>query len=327
MANSIFDQLREAAKRTAQDLDEKFEIKKKVEQGTNLANEAARKAGESMNQAATAAREQFNKFDDQHKVTDNLRDTAAKAASKAEETLKQGAQVAQTGVEQASKVAEETAREVFGSAKTYYKRAEQAYNAGTAGARIADAALTGYGKARLWVKENPGKTAVVTFSMIAGTRLGSALPTLGATILGAGASGHWFFHSALPIVGIRKLTEKYNEYLKDQEKMLVEGKLDEAERSRVEFQRNLTKYVGAPLLGAFSMAAGASMIGAAVSGTTVTGFPISLILGGNPLLNGIWFFANGVICISEGYKFFMIALADQEEVERVVREIKGLLPA
>ena len=55
--------------------------------------------------------------------------------------------------------------------------------------------------------------------------------------------------------------------------------------------------------------------------------PLSLILGANPLLNGIWFFANGVVCISEGYKFFMIALADQEEVQRVVREIKGLLPA
>ncbi len=326
MANSLFDQLREAAKRTAQDLDNKFELKNKFEQGATFANDAARKAGETVNQAATAARQQFEKFDQEHKVTDNLRE----AAGKAEEAFNQGkqaAQAAQTGVEQASKVAEETAREVFGSAQTYYKRAENAYNTGTAGARIADATLSGYQKARIWVKENPGKTAVVTFSMIAGTRLGSALPELGATILGAGASGHWFFHSALPIVGIRKLTEKYNDYLKDQEKLLDEGKLDEAERSRVEFQRNLTKYVGAPLLGAFSMAAGASMIGAAFSGATVTGFPISLILGGNPLLNGIWFFANGVVCISEGYKFFLIALADQEEVERVVREIKGLLPA
>ncbi len=327
MANSIFDQLREAAKRTAQDLDERFELKNKFDQGVTAANDAARKAGETVNQAATAARQKFDKFDEEHKVTDNLRDTASRVASKTEETIKQGAQAAQAGAEQVSKAAEETAREVFGSAQTYYKHAEQAYNAGTAGARIADATLTGYEKARLWVKENPGKTAAVTFSMIAGTRLGSTLPGLGATILGAGASGHWFFHSALPIVGIRKLTEKYNEYLKDQEKMLSEGKLDEAERSRIEFQRNMTKYVGAPLLGAFSVAAGASMIGAAFSGATVTGFPISLILGGNPLLNGIWFFANGVVCISEGYKFFMIALADQEEVERVVREIRGLLPA
>lgn len=327
MANSIFDQLRDAAKRTAQELDDKYDLKNKFEQGVNTANQVvgdtARKAGETVNQATATARERFNKFDEEHKVTDNLRDTAAKA----EDVIKQGAQSAQAGAEQFSKATEETAREVFGSARNYYKRAEQAYNTGTAGARMADAAVSGYSKARVWVKENPGKTAAVTFSMIAGIRAGSALPGLGATILGAGASGHWFFHSALPVVGIRKLTEKYNDYLKEQEKMLAEGKLDEAERGRIEFQRNMTKYVGAPLLGAFSVAAGASMIGAAFSGATVTGFPISLILGGNPLLNGIWFFANGVVCISEGYKFFMIALADQEEVARVVLEIKGLLPA
>jgi ElaB/YqjD/DUF883 family membrane-anchored ribosome-binding protein len=223
--------------------------------------------------------------------------------------------------------AEDAAREVFGAAQSYYHRAEQAYNLSASGARVVEAALGGVEKARAWIKENPGKTAAVTFSMIAGVRMGSELSSLGVTILGAGAASNWLFHSALPIVGLRKLTEKYNDYLKEQEKMLAEGKLDEAERGRVEFQRNMTKYVGAPLLGAFSVAAGASLIGVAFSGATVTGFPVSLILGANPLLNGIWFFANGVICISEGYKFFMIALADQEEVQRVVREIKGLLPA
>src|SRR5262249_34811242 len=152
------------------------------------AAEAARKAGETANQAATAARERFGQFDEEHKVTDNLRDAAARAG----EAVRQGAQVAQTGVEQFSQATEETAREVFGGAKAYYKRAEQAYNAGTAGARMAEAAMSGYEKARAWVKENPGKTAAVTFSMIAGIRAGSALPSLGATILGAGAAGHWF---------------------------------------------------------------------------------------------------------------------------------------
>jgi hypothetical protein len=44
---------------------------------------------------------------------------------------------------------------------------------------------------------------------------------------------------------------------------------------------------------------------------------MSLLLGGNPLLNGIWFFANGVICISEGSRFFMMASADEAEVERI----------
>jgi hypothetical protein len=301
MSNSIFDQLRDAARRAAQDLDERFDLKNKVEQGIDTANDMARKAGATINEAADAARERLDKFDEEYKVKENLRDKTARA--------------------------EDAAREIFGAAQSYYARAEQAYNLSASGARVVEAALDGVEKARVWIKENPGKTAVVTFSMIAGVRMGSALPNLGVTILGAGAANNWLFHSALPVIGVRKLVEKYNDYLKEQEKMLAEGKLDEAERGRVEFQRNLTKYVGAPLLGAFSVAAGASLIGAAFSGATVSGFPVSLILGANPLLNGIWFFANGVICISEGYKFFMIALADQEEVERVVREIKGLLPA
>ncbi len=323
MSGSIFDQLREAARRTAQELDEKLDLKNKIEQGVSTAGEVVRKAGETINEASGVAREEFGKIDEQYKVKDNLRETA----SRAEEAIRQGAEAAQTGAEQFSRAAEETAREVFGSAQTYYKRAEQAYGFGASGARAAQAAVGSYEKARAWIKENPGKATVVSFSLIAGIRTGSALPGLGAAILGAGGAGNWFFHSALPIVGMRKLTEKYDEYLKSQEKLLAEGKLDQAERGRIEFQRNLTKYVGAPLLGAFSVAAGASMIGAALSGATVTGFPVSLILGANPLLNGIWFFANGVICISEGYKFFMIALADEEEVKRVVREIKGLLPA
>ncbi|MDX2032851.1 MAG: hypothetical protein SF339_19395 [Blastocatellia bacterium] len=309
MSGSIFDQLKDAAKKTAADLDNRFDLKNKVEQGINTASKA-------VNEATTVARDQFGKLDEQFKVTENVR----QGASKAEETVRESA-------EELSKAAEETAREVFGAAEGYYRKAEQVYNTGTSGARLAGAAMSGYQKAREWIVENPGKTAVVTFSMIYGIRGGSALPNLSATILGASGAGNWLLHSSLPIIGMRKLTERYDEYLKEQERMLADGRLDEAERGRVEFQRNLTKYVGAPLLGAFSVAAGASMIGAAFSGATVSGLPLSLILGGNPLLNGIWFFANGVICISEGYKFFMIALADQEEVERVVREIKGLLPA
>ena len=45
------------------------------------------------------------------------------------------------------------------------------------------------------------------------------------------------------------------------------------------------------------------------------------------MLSGVWLFANGVICFQQGYKFFMIALKDQQDVERIVRELKGLLPA
>lgn len=316
MNSKKFNEIKDAAKRKAQELDEQFSIQDKVNQGVNAATDAARKASEAISDAASVARERASAIDDQYQVRENVRASATQAG----ETIREGAA-------EFSKSAEETAREVFGQASTFYQRAEQAYNAGASSARITEAAFTGYGKARDWIKENPGKTAAVTLSLIAGVRAGSALPGLGVTLLGGGAAGHWFFHSALPVVGIRKLTERYTEYLKGQEARLASGEIDEAQRANIEFQRNLTKYVGAPLLGAFSVAAGGAMIASAFSGATVTGLPVSLLIGGNPLLNGIWFFANGVICISEGYKFFMIALADQDEVARVVREIKGLLPA
>ena len=60
---------------------------------------------------------------------------------------------------------------------------------------------------------------------------------------------------------------------------------------------------------------------------TVTGFPLGSIIGGSPLLEGVWFFGNGMVCFKTSYDFFMIALDGDEDVERMVTEIKGLLPA
>jgi hypothetical protein len=180
-------------------------------------------------------------------------------------------------------------------------------------------------KAKEWVKENPGTAAAVSFSLILGVRLGSSFPGIDAVLLGS--HPHWLTHSALPVIGLKKVSEKFDEYLTKQEQRIAAGELDQAERERVEFQRKIAKYVGAPLLGAFSCAAGAAMFARIASPTGITGAPISWLLGGNPFLDGVWLFANGVICFHQGYKFFMIALADQEEVNRVVREIKGLLPS
>ncbi len=299
MSGNIFDQMREAALRKAQELDEKYELRAKIEEGVNAASEVAR--------------EQFEKIDEQYRVTESVKE-----------------RVAQAGIDETARAAEERAREIFGAARGYYEQAGRAWDftARTAGAAGAVTALTDvYARAREWVRDNPGKATVVTLSLIAGIRAGSSIPSLGVTLVGSGFGDHWLFHSALPVVGLRKLSSRYQDYLRTQEALLAGGQLDEAERQRLEFQQRMARYVGAPLLGAFSVAAGATMIGAAFSGATATGLPISLLLGGNPLLNGIWFFANGVICISEGYNFFMIALADQAEVERVVRQVQGLLTA
>jgi hypothetical protein len=180
-------------------------------------------------------------------------------------------------------------------------------------------------KAAGWVKENPGKTALVTVSLVIGVRTGAAFPGLDAVLIGS--HPHWFTHSALPVYGLRKVSEKFDSYLRKQETLTASGQLDEAERQRIEFERKIVKYVGAPLLGAFSCAAGAAMWAQIFQPGRITGAPISWLLGGNPVLDGVWLFGNGVLCFHQGYKFFMIALADQKEVVRIVREIKGLLPA
>jgi hypothetical protein len=108
--------------------------------------------------------------------------------------------------------------------------------------------------------------------------------------------------------------------------LIKTGDLSEAEAEQVKFERDIVKYVGAPLLGAFSCAAGATMFAGIFSPKTITGAPISWLLGGNPLLEGMWLFGNGVVCFKIGYEFFMIALEDQEEVQKLVKEIKGLIP-
>jgi hypothetical protein len=126
---------------------------------------------------------------------------------------------------------------------------------------------------------------------------------------------------------VRRVAKKFDSYLRDRERLIAEGELEEAERKRVEFERRMVRYVGAPLLGAFSCAAGVAMWAQIFRPGSIVGAPVSWLLGGNPVLDGVWLFANGVICIQQGYKFFMIALSDQEDAQRIVREIKGLLPS
>jgi hypothetical protein len=115
-------------------------------------------------------------------------------------------------------------------------------------------------------------------------------------------------------------------YLKSQEELIAKGELSEADAERVKFERDIAKRIGAPLLGAFSFASGAVMMTNIANPKTITGAPIDWILGGNPILEGVWFFGNGMVCFRTSYDFFMIALEDHEHVQKMVKEIKGLLP-
>jgi hypothetical protein len=310
------DEWQKAAVRKARELDEKFSISDFVEEGSRAASDVAKKGVDTMTNGAQKLRAEAERLASDPEVGDVARKVAGEA--------RRGAKMATEVVRDVAGGAGKKASQAVGDARNYYQRAAKAYDTGARVTRASSAATAGLLKAKDWIKENPGKAALVTVSLVIGVRAGSALPGLDAVLLGS--HPHWLTHSALPVYGLRKVSEKFDSYLRKQEELVAQGALDEAEQRRIEFERNVAKYVGAPLLGAFSCAAGAAMWAQIAQPGRITGAPISWLLGGNPVLDGVWLFANGVICFHQGYKFFMIALADQDEVARVVREIKGLLP-
>ena len=315
------DEWQKTVRRKARELDEKFALSDLVGEGSRAAGNAAKRGAETIASGAEKLRSEAERLSSEG----DLGDTARRAAGEAVRGAEKAGKIIQDAAGDVGKQAGKTAGEVFDDAKTYYDRASHFYETSAKVTRASTAATAGVLKAREWIKENPGKAALVSFSLVVGVRMGTALPGLDAVLLGA--HPHWLTHSALPIFGARKLSEKFNDYIRKQEELIANGELDEAEKKRVEFARNMTKYVGAPLLGAVSCAAGAAMFAQILQPGSVVGAPVSWLIGGNPFLGTVWLFANGVICFHEGYKFFMIALADQDEVNRVVREIKGLLPA
>lgn len=324
------DELRAAMKRKADETDRRFNVRSHLDQAARTAEDALRTGADVAKSGFDAARRAASQIHIDPKIAEQAKDAATVASDVARAAAVEAgeaAKVATSSLKSGAKVAGDQAAHFFGDAKQYYEAASSAASAGATAATVAASLVGAVGSAKAWVRENPGKATVVTLSLIAGVRAGVAWPGLDVTILGAGSAGHWLFHSAVGSYGMYRLSDKYMGYLKERERLLAEGRLSEAERSRVEFQRNAAKYVGAPLLGAFSVAAGATLLAEAFTGGTVVGFPVNLILGGNPLLSSIWLFGNGLVCFHNGYKFFMMALAKEEDVARVVHELKGLLPA
>ncbi|HEX8721032.1 MAG TPA: hypothetical protein VF736_10410 [Pyrinomonadaceae bacterium] len=329
---------REAARRKARDLDEKYNIRERVEEGARAAGEAARRGADAVKTGAERARTEAERIGDDldlDEQTEGARERSREAREQAARAAEEAARLAREvggRVREAGQKAGERAGEVFGGAKKYYKGAARAAGVGARFAglglratRLTAASTAGLYRAYDWARQNPKQAIVVTLSLAAGVRGGAAFPGLDGVLLGA--HPHWLTHSALPVWAARKVGQKLEEYLRERERLVAAGELDEAERRRVEFERKMARYVGAPLLGAFSCAAGVTMWAQIFQPGTVVGAPVSWLVGGNPLLSGIWLFGNGVICFQQGYKFFMVALKDVEAAERIVREIRGLLPA
>src|SRR5215210_5178498 len=291
---SKIDELKRRAEEAARRMNEKYEIKSKIDEGARKATGAIRKGADAATSTFNSAREEAARIDREHHITERVTEGARRAASAAEDAIRRSGIKDKAGdvasdvrdkAADAAREAKEKSSDLFGEARKYYESATDAAKAGASAARIPASLVGAVRNARAWAKKNPAKAAVFSLAFVAGTRAGSAFSALDVTLLGAGGAGNWLFHSALASYGLRKLAEKYERYLKRQETLLAEGKLSEAERERVKFQRDAAKYVGAPLLGAFSIAAGAGLMAEAFTGGVVTGFPLNLVLGGNPLLS------------------------------------------
>lgn len=316
-------------------------VKQGARQAQDSVKESAKAAQESMRESAKAAqetvKETVRRAQDAAQivapiVAENLAGTAANVAEKVrdkvenldDENMRERARTATDKVRAAAAGASAKANAAFAQAQRIYGKAGRAYDVGAGVKRATGAAVEGARHAAEWAQANPLRAGMVTASVVLGLPLGFAFPRLDAILFGSHPL--WFTHSALPVYGLRKAGEKFDSYLQAQERLMADGKLDEAEANRVKFERDIVKYVGAPLLGAFSCAAGVAMWAQIFQPGRLVWAPFDWLIGGSPVFDGIWLFGNGVLCFHQGYKFFMIALADQDEVQRVVREIKGLLP-
>ena len=327
-----FDKWQRDAKEKLEQIDKQLGLSDKLEDGARVVVDTARTGAERIRteaeksevgkQAVKAAEETIKAAgktaQKAWEASEPLRDAAEEVGGKAGDVAKEAGKAAGDVLNSAA----HTAGEVFGDARdtvgTSAKRVGQAVNFGVAWTRTFDSAVRALSKTSSWVVENPLQAVATGASMAVGAGLG---------VVFTGISSHWLFNSALPAWSVKKLGEQFNDFLKRKEELIEKGRLTEAEAERIRFERDIVKRLGAPLLGAFSFASGAVMMTNILNPKTITGAPIDWIIGGNPLLEGVWFFGNGIVCFKTSYDFFMIALDGQEDIERMVREVKGMLPS
>ena len=327
-----FEKWQRDAKEKFGEIDKQLGLKDKIEEGARAVVETAQKGAEKIKseaektevgkQAVKVAEETIKTAEGAAKkaweASEPVRDAAEDAGGKAGDVVSAAGKAASEVIGVAAEKAGDIFDDARGTVGSGVKHVSRAFNLGAGFTRTVDSAMRSLSKASDWVQENPLRAATTGVSMAVGAGLG---------VVFTGISSHWLFNSALPAWSVKKIGEQFNEFLKRKEQLIEDGKLSEAEAERVRFERDIAKRIGAPLLGAFSFASGAVMMTNIFNPKTITGAPIDWIIGGNPALEGVWFFGNGMVCFKTSYDFFMIALDGQEDVQRMVSEIKGLLPS
>ncbi|MEO7660610.1 MAG: hypothetical protein ABIV48_13430, partial [Pyrinomonadaceae bacterium] len=232
---------------------------------TDVGRQAVKVAEDVVNTAAGTAKTAWN-------VSEPARDIAGDAGIKAG-----GVFVDAAG--KAGEIIDEATQSVGKNAK----RVSKVVGFGSSISTTMNSAVRSARKASDWVQADPVRAATTGVSMAIGAGLG---------VVFTGISSHWLLNSAIPVWSVKKLAENFDEYLKRREDMIEKGQLSQADAERIRFERDIAKRIGAPLLGAFSFASGAVMLTNVLNPATVTGFPIGTIIGGNLLLEGVWFFGN-----------------------------------
>lgn len=304
----------DAVKEGAQKIKAEAEKSEVGKQAAKIAEETAKTAGETAKKAWDASAPVRHAAED---AGGKAVDAFASGAVDAEKIIKDVGKRAGEAFSVASEKAGDVFEDTRNSFETAAHRVSKAFGLGAGWTRTITSAIRTARKTSDWVQENPLQAATTGVSVAVGAGLGA-----GFTLI----SSNWLFQSALPVWGVKKAGEQFKSYLDAQDELIKRGELSKAEAERIQFERDIVKYVGAPLLGAFSFGAGAMMWANVFNPKTITGAPIDWILRGNPFLEGVWLFGNGIVCFKVGYEFFMIALEDQEDVQRMVKEIKGLLP-
>ena len=319
-----FEKWQRDAKEKIEDIDKQIGLKDKLAEGAKVAKETA----ETLKEGAKKIKDEAEKSEvgkQAKRVAEETVKTAGETAKKAwdaSEPIRGAAEDAGGKAGDVLKNAGKKAGEAFQGARDAAgetaNRFSKAFNFGAGWTRTINSTFKTLQKTTDWIVEKPLQAATTGASIAVGAGLG---------VVFTGISSHWFFNSTLPTLAVKKAAEQFQNHLKTQDELAAKGDLTQAEAERIRFERDIAKTIGAPLLGAFSFASGAVMMTNIFNPKTITGAPIDWILGGNPILEGVWFFGNGLVCFKTSYDFFMFALEDQEDVQNIVKEIKGLLPA
>ena len=317
---SRFEKWQKDAKEKFDEIDKQIGLKDKLGEGARVVGETAQKGAQRIKteaeksemgkQAVRAAEETIKTAGTTAKkaweASEPIRDAATEASAKAGDA-----------VFEAGKKAADFAADAGQTAAKGAEKVSKIFDFGVSWTRTFDSAIKSIRAASDWIQRDPLQAATTGVSMAVGAGLG---------VVFTGISSHWLFNSALPAWSVKKIGESFSEFLDRKERLIEEGRLTDAEADRVRFERDIARRIGAPMLGAFSFASGAVMMTNIFNPKTITGFPIGWLIGGNPVLEGVWFFGNGLVCFKTSYDFFMIALDGHEDVENIVREVKGMLP-